>query len=389
MPDRAPITPAVLQWARRTAKISVDTAAAKVGVSTERLSEWEIGASQPTMVQAETLAKFYKRPFSLFFLPDIPRDFTPLKDFRKNAPELSTASLFIIREIQERQAWISDFYQENGEDPLPFVGKFTITDAIDKVAKDIRDTLGISPPEYQTGNPVKEWVDKAESKGIFVSRSSFIHSRMKFDSDEMKGFAIVDGYAPFIFINTEDWRAPQLFTLVHELVHIWIGVSAVSNESDFQLRLRGELHEVERFCNEVAAMVLMPKDNMLSLPRSVFRSSNDVFAIAKSWGVSSFALLVRALFMGLINHAEYNTLKEQAEIAFRAYVKKEEERRKREKGKENGPSYYLLQLNKVSRLFTENVLQAYRSGEIPPTQASNLLNVPTNNFSKLEKFIYP
>ncbi|ADB42129.1 XRE family transcriptional regulator [Spirosoma linguale] len=388
MADKAPITPQVLRWARLTAKFSIEIAATKVKVAAEKLDEWENGISQPTIVQAQSLAKLYKRPFAILFLPNIPTDFQPLQDYRKNADELSTASIFIIREIQERQAWISEFYQENGEAPLPFVGKFSIRDSSDTVAADILKTLEIRSPYYQTSNPVKEWVDKAEAKGVFISRSSFIHSRMKFDSDEIKGFAIADEYAPFIFVNTEDWKAPQLFTLVHELAHIWIGQSGVSNESDLELKLKHQIHQVEAFCNEVAAAALMQNESMNRLNRNVFKSQVELFTTAKNWGVSSFALLVRALHMNLISTQEYNNSKAQADSAYKQYLVREEAKREsQKKDTDGGPSYYQLQLNKVSPHFTRFVLEAYRSGMIPPTQASSLLNVKTNNFPKLEKYL--
>lgn len=79
MADKAYITPNVLQWARESARMTEEVAAAKVSVSVERLKEWEVGFEQPTIHQAQTLAKAYKRPFALFFLPDIPTDFRPMK----------------------------------------------------------------------------------------------------------------------------------------------------------------------------------------------------------------------------------------------------------------------------------------------------------------------
>jgi len=173
MADKAYITPNVLKWARESARMTEETAAAKVSVKVDRLKEWEAGTSQPTIKQAQTLAKAYKRPFALFFLPEIPRDFQPLQDFRKSGSKsLTTSSIFIIREIQQKQAWISDVYSENQEEKLDFVGRFSIEDDPQSVAKDILDTLKINPALYKTDNPIKEWIDAAESNGIFVSRTS-------------------------------------------------------------------------------------------------------------------------------------------------------------------------------------------------------------------------
>lgn len=391
MADKAYITPNVLKWARESARMTEETAAAKVSVKVDRLKEWEAGTSQPTIKQAQKLAKAYKRPFALFFLPEIPRDFQLLQDFRKSGSKsLTTSSIFIIREIQQKQAWISDVYSENQEEKLDFVGRFSIEDDPQSVAKDILDTLKINPALYKTDNPIKEWIDAAESNGIFVSRTSFIHSRLKLDSEELQGFAIADAHAPFVFVNSDDWNAPQLFTLVHELAHIWIAETGISNEVEPDLKQKDKFHPVELFCNEVAANALMPKEIILNFDSASFNNSKDVFKVAKQLGVSSFALLVRALNLNIISLPIYQKLKKQADIDFAEYLKREAEKKakQKEKDKQGGPNYFLLQLNRNSRLFTQTVLDAFRGGFIEPTLASNLLNVQVNKFSKLESQLY-
>lgn len=391
MADKAFITPNVLKWARESARMTEEIAAAKVSVPVERLKEWEAGISLPTIRQAQTLAKAYKRPFALFFLPEVPRDFQPLQDFRKpGSKSLTTSSIFIIREIQQQQAWISDLHAENEDDKLPFVGRFSIKDNPQEVAKDILTTLKLTPTFYKTDNPIREWIDAAETAGIFVSRTSFIHSKLKLDSEELQGFAIADPYAPFIFINSDDWNAPQLFTLVHELAHIWIAETGISNEVQPEVKNKDKFHPVELFCNEVAANALMPSAVIQNIDTSAFQNSTEVFRIAKQLGVSSFALLVRALNLSLITLPVYQKLKKQADIDYAEYLKKEADRKSKLKDKEKkgGPNYFLLQLNRNSRLFTQSVLDAFRGGLIEPTLASNLLNVQVNKFQKLESQLY-
>ena len=387
MANRAFITPKVLKWARESAKMTEDIAAAKVSLPVHKLKQWEAGSSQPTIRQAQTLAKAYKRPFALFFLPEIPRDFQPLQDYRvKGAKDLTTSSIFIIREIQQKQTWISDLLAENGEDKLSFVGRFSVDDDPENVADDILCTLGIQPSKYQTENPIREWIDGAESKGIFVSRTSFIHSRLKLDSEELQGFAIADPFAPFVFINSEDWNAPQLFTLVHELAHIWIAETGISNEIAPEIKNKEKFHPVELFCNKVAASALMPKELVLNLEPRIYQNSKEVFKAAKRFGISSFALLVRALNLNLISLPVYQKLKNQADIDYADYLNREAEKKATQKKKEKsgGPNYFLLQLNRNGRLFTQTVLDAFRGGFIEPTLASNLLNVQINKFRKLE-----
>jgi Zn-dependent peptidase ImmA (M78 family)/transcriptional regulator with XRE-family HTH domain len=388
MADKAYITPKVLKWARESAKMSIESAAAKVSVDPMRLKEWEEGATQPTIHQGEVLAKAYKRPFALFFLPDVPRDFQPLQDFRKkNAKPLSTASIFMIREIQQKQTWISELFQDNDEQPLPFVGKHNLLSKAVTVSNDILETLQISPLHYSTNNPIMEWVNKSERRGIFISRTSFIHSRLLLDKEELQGFSIADKYAPFVFVNSKDWNAPQLFTLVHELAHIWIAESGVSNEIEPNLNNKDTLNPVELFCNEVAANALMPLEAMKELDITVFNSPVAVFRTSKLFGVSSFAFLVRAYNLQLISTAQYQKLKTEAEYEFKAFLLHEEEKKARQKEQDGGPNPYLLRLNKNSRLFTQIVLDAFRGGSIPPTLASSLLNTQVNNFKKLEAFM--
>ena len=121
-----------------------------------------------------------------------------------------------------------------------------------------------------------------------------------------------------------------------------------------------------------------------------FNNSKDVFKVAKQLGVSSFALLVRALNLNIISLPIYQKLKKQADIDFAEYLKREAEKKakQKEKDKQGGPNYFLLQLNRNSRLFTQTVLDAFRGGFIEPTLASNLLNVQVNKFSKLESQLY-
>ncbi|MFT4804712.1 MAG: Zn-dependent peptidase ImmA (M78 family)/transcriptional regulator with XRE-family HTH domain [Psychroserpens sp.] len=391
MATKAYITPNVLKWARESARMTEEVAASKVSVSVDRLAEWENGENQPTIRQAQNLAKAYKRPFSILFLPEIPRDFQPLQDFRKNGSKpLSTSSIFIIREIQQKQSWISDTNEENAEDKLPFVGKYSLNDNPKVIANDIIQTLGITAGHYESQNPIKEWITKAESKGIFISRTSFIHSRLKLDSEELQGFAIADPYAPFVFINSDDWNAPQLFTLVHELAHIWIAETGISNNIELDFKKPSDFNNVEWFCNEIAANALIPETIIKNLDIRVFIDSKSVFNAARAIGVSSFSFLVRALNLSIISLPSYKRLKAQADIDFKEYLKIEAEKKARQKAKENsgGPNYFLLQLNRNSRLFTQTVLDAFRGGLIEPTLASNLLNVQTNKFQKLEAQLY-
>ena len=391
MANKAYITAKVFKWARESAKMTEEIAASKVAVPIEKFKEWENGNDYPTIRQAQKLAKAYRRPFALFFLPDVPNDFQPLQDFRKaGSKELSTPSIFIIREIQQKQAWIRDVNEESNENKVSFIGKYSIKDNPKIVAQDILNELNINPLNYSSNNPILEWIDKAESNGVFISRSSFIHPRLKLDSNEIQGFAIADSYAPFVFINSDDWNAPQLFTLVHELAHLWISETGISNDIEPSIKNINEYNPIELFCNEVAANALIPIEFIENLDDKAFDHAKEVFKNAKSIGVSSFALLVRALNLNIISFSVYNNLKHQADIEYNEFLKREENKKLKQKQKEKqgGPDYFLLLLNRNSRLFTQTVLDAFHGGAIEPSLASNLLNVQVNKFPKLEAQMY-
>jgi Zn-dependent peptidase ImmA (M78 family) len=176
--------------------------------------------------------------------------------------------------------------------------------------------------------------------------------------------------------------------LIHELAHLWIAETGISNNIEPTIKKAKEINPIELFCNEVAANALMPSDYIKNLESNVFANSQEVFKAAKNIGVSSFALLVRALNLNIISLNNYNKLKVQADKDYRDFLQREEEKKKKAKEKKGGPNYFLLQLNRNSRLFTQTVLDAFHGGSIEPTQASSLLNVKVNKFPKLEAQMY-
>jgi Zn-dependent peptidase ImmA (M78 family) len=389
MVDRARVTPEVVKWARETAKFSIAESAQKMKVPVEKIKEWESGASHPTIAQGKNLAKLYKRPFALFFLPEIPSDFQPLQDYRnKGSKALTSSSVFIIREIRQKQAWLREYFEETRANKLDFVGAYSADSEPSFVADNILSVLEINPLRYKNNNPILEWIEKAEAKRIFVSRTSFIHSKLKLDGDELQGFAIADSYAPFVFINSEDWNSSQLFTLVHELVHIWINESGISNNIDNENMNDKTYSEIEKFCNEVAAIALMPTELFDTTKVNYFGSFAETYALSKKLGVSVFALLIRAYKISAISSSKYNELRALAEVNYLEFIRKEEAKKLKNKSNaQGGPNYYLLQVNRNSRLFTRVALDAFRGGSIEATVASSLLNMKSNKFSKLEAFI--
>jgi Zn-dependent peptidase ImmA (M78 family) len=386
MPTKA--NPEILKWGRKSAKITLEKAAKTISKTCkpERIKDWEDvnGKEAPSVKQVEKLARLYRRPVDVFYLPFIPKDFPPLKDFRRQKDEYNTALVFMMREIQEKQEWLSNFLQKNREKKLDFVGRYNVKSKPADVAKDIRKTLGINSKQNDV-KPLKHWIEKAEAKRIYVSLSSNYHTRLKLDSDIFKGFAIADKFAPFIFLNSDDWDHGQLFTLVHELAHIWIGVSGVSNETEISpVNIHG-MHVVEKFCNEVAILALLPEEELAPfIPDKGDILLKNISKASRKLGVSNSAITIRAMQLGLISNDKFIQLKKESEDAWKEFLFKESQKKK----SSGGPNYYVMQLRRSSKAYSNIIMNFYKGGKINGAEASRLLKVKEGNFQKFEKYIY-
>ena len=138
----------------------------------------------------------------------------------------------------------------------------------------------------------------------------------------------------------------------------------------------------------MTANALMPEYIIRNIPPNIVENSAEIFKVVRKLGVSSFAFLVRALNLNLISLISYKKLKNEADAEYKAFLKREEDKKAKQKESVGGPSPYLLKLNRNSKLFTQAVLDAFRGGFIEPTQASKLLNTQVNKFSKLEAQLY-
>lgn len=380
--QKAYINNNILIWARESANMQIDVAAKKIPCKEETLQSWELGDDYPSVNQAEKLAKLYNRPLAVFYLPFPPKDFQTLRDFRRQGnANYSTSLIFIIREIQQKQNWLKEFFQDIGAEKLPFIGKYSLSDSINEIAKDIRETIGINN-YLGVNNILKHWIEKIEQKRIFISQTSSLHSYMKLEVDEVRGFTIADKIAPFIFINSRDADTANLFTLLHELAHLWINASGVSNISniDFRENQSNLFDPVEIFCNKIAAEALMPELEIKAIIKTK-PSQDELKKIAKQFGVSKIALSTRLVNLKIISNDYYETIKSQYydESMFYELNKKQQT---------GAPDWYLLRLRRNGRNFSNIVISNYKNGQITGTDASSLLGVKINNFSKYENQLY-
>ncbi len=390
MAEKAYITKSVLLWGRKSSKYSIDEVAIKLKVEKEVIEKWEDESSEeyPTLKQLETLSNLYKRHLAVFYLPEPPRDFETLRDFRKNqnSKDFSKGLNFMLREIQDKQLWMKEYLIDNKETELDFIGRFGLNDNPNKIAENILKETKINIL-VQTPNYLNYLIEKIEAKRIFVTLSSNYHNRMLLDPTEFRGFAISDKLAPFIFINSADSKNAQIFTLIHELVHLWINSTGISDLNSIEFRdtdNQNKYDKTEILCNRVTAEILMPEHYFRNEIENKSISINLIDQLAKIFNVSSYAINVRLLNLNIITLNKFNEFKKITDKRFEDFQNKNSQKVK----SKGGPDYYLMQTRRNSNSFTHLIVGNYRSDNISLNEASSLLNIKVNNLPKLEKYLF-
>ncbi|MDE0118670.1 MAG: XRE family transcriptional regulator [Bdellovibrionales bacterium] len=396
------ITPSVIKWARKKAHYSIDVAAKKVGVKTEKLEEWENGKGLPTVTQARKMSQVYRRPLAAFYLSEPPKDFPLLKDFRTvegKTPKYSTPLVFLMRQMQERQIWLSQYLKERGYEKLQFVGSGSMRSPSKIVSRNIIKTIWTNESQYfevlsnsrSTSGFLNSWLSQCERKGIFISRTSNINSHNLIPVKEARGFVISDEYAPFIFINSKDSASAQLFTLLHELVHLWLDISGVPEHFSISYTDKefNSNSKKEFFCNQIAAEILMPEETIRNLPKIKDFTTDSVRQFIKEhfkqFKVSRLAFLVRLKTLSLLrNNKIFNSLKNEYIEEHNRY---KEEQKKKMKKSDGGLNPNILKIYANGESFTKIVISSYKGGFISGRDASNLLDLKLNRMEKIIKIL--
>ena len=245
---RVTVRPELLHWACERAGFDLET----LGHRFPKLADWARGKGSPTLKQLEGFAKATSTPVGYLFLQMPPVERMPIPDFRtmaKNYAERPSPNLLeTVYLCQQRQEWYRDFARSNRSDRLSFVGSVQTASDVVTTAGQIRAALGFDLNERRRlptwTDALRRFIEQADALGVLVMVSGVVGSnnRRKLDPREFRGFALTDDLAPLVFINGADTKAAQIFTLAHELAHIWIGQSALS---DSQASLVPE-HKVER-----------------------------------------------------------------------------------------------------------------------------------------------
>ncbi len=292
----------VLRWAIQRAANHIDTEVEEQWLDTEKY---------PTIRQAQTIAKRLSIPFGFLFLSESPVEELPIPDLRtRDDLALVVPSLNLRDQLEwvtSKQRWFADLRRREGGETLSFVASANFRQTTSEVADAIEDELKLTAIRIQATS----WTDymrllvrRAETKEILVMRSGVVamNNRRHLDTNEFQGFAIADSMAPLIFINTNDYITASIFTYAHELAHIWLGESGITLSEE-----EGDTDglDVEQFCNQVAAQLLVPEDQFDDawMPQQPVDAQID--QLVRRFRVSSIVILRRALDTERISQNEF------------------------------------------------------------------------------------
>ena len=368
---RVDVQPAVMRWAYERARLDPAVLAKRM----PQLPAWESGEKRPTLKQLEAFGRATHTPIGWLLGEKPPHEPMPIPDFRTIADTpVSRPSGDLLDTVylcQLRQWWYEEFVRMEGEPPLSFVGSAALTEPAARVATGIRETLGFDLDERERlatwTEALRRFIEQADAAGVLVMVSGVVGSnnRRKLDPAEFRGFALADARAPLVFVNGADAKAAQMFTLAHELAHIWLGETALSDSEARQV----PNHRVERWCNEVAAELLVPLAVLREEHRPDAELRGELDRLARRFKVSTLVILRRIRDMGFLCLDDYWAAYD-AELA-----------RLREPGGEGGGNFYLTLGARVSKRFARAIVVSTLEGRSPFTEAFRLLG-----FRKMRTF---
>lgn len=366
MSVRVPVKPELISWALNQANLELSD----LGRQSNKVVGWLEGSQQPTLNQLQSFAKSTHVPFGYLMMSEPPALEKPLPDFRRRDGRSSSYSQELAGEIysqQRRQAWFRDYALDQGLDVVDWVGSASLSDAPEVVAISLREQWGFS-----TAGRAQDYVESRkevftflEGQGVLVSVTGFFGStRRSFDAEEFSGFSLSDEYAPLIFVNGKESHAAQIFTMFHEVGHLLLGESGMSDDVED----RSASHRSERWCDEFAAAFLMPASEVSRFaPRTL--TEGAVLPVAKRFRVSALALLNRLRDLGLISFEQWSAVYPELEARALEVLKKEAEK------KSSGGEFYKSHPFVVGPRFARAVYRDALSGRTSHPDAHRILGI--------------
>lgn len=337
-----------------------------------KVLEWLEGEKKPTVKQLEVFSKKVHLPYGYLFLSEPPQEQLPIPYFRTNRSVTDSLDINVYDTIillQQRQDWLSNYLKDNNFNKLPYVGKYNKINDVKKIVDDIRQTLQLSENwacQFRTWQEAQaHLVLNIEDKGIIAIFNGIVenNTHRPIPVDECRGFVLVNEYAPFMFVNNADFKSAQMFTIVHELAHIWTGNSA---GFDFR-KLQPANDPIEILCDKVAAEFLVPENEF----NVVWNQEPNNFKYAsRHFKVSEIVIARRALDNGKISRQQFFSF--YKEYSSREFAKKANQ--------ESGGDFYATTKKRISVTFASHINQAVKSGNLLYRDAYKLTGLKGDTF---------
>lgn len=386
------VKPSILKWARKSAGLSLEEAAAKVGINAARgvsgedrllaLETEEGEVSRPVVLK---MAKIYRRPLVSFYLEEPPERGDRGEDFR-TLPEQHTDSEplvdALVRDVRARQTTVRSILVEEEEaQPLPFVSSMSRNDGVGPVLASIRKLLNLDLAAFRAQGSAEAGFSllrrQVETAGVYVLLIGNLGSHHSaIDVEAFRGFALADPIAPFVVINDQDAKTAWSFTLLHEVVHLWIGATGVSGGS-----AEGP---TEQFCNDVASNFLLPEAELTQLEARIgvdeAEIAREITQFANERLISRTLVAYRLYRIGAINPGVWRSLTGTFKIE---WLRSRAAQRERARGQEGGPNYYIIRRHRLGAALLNFVARSMSEGILTPTRASKLLGVKARSVHPL------
>ena len=388
------INPALLTWARETAGFTRAEAAKRLKINEGRLTAWEDPADEdaPSIPQLRKIAVLFKRPLAVFYLQEAPPRFEVIRDLRRlpgvGARSYSPAVQLELRAANERRELALELAEDLEQEIPRFTLSATMQEDSEVVGARIRAALGITTDlqlhwrDNDGRAGFNAWRGRIENLGVLVFQTT------RFLSDEASGFTIAADTLPVIAVNRNDAPTRRTFSLVHELAHLMIRMSGVS-ELETDVDRPPEDQRIEVFCNSVAAAALIPHDVLLAEPRVVAQgvrsatwSDAEIGDIARNFNVSREAVLRRLLTLNRTTENFYRQKRSQYITEYLASQKRKKEKAAETEVKRNMPQETVSNFGKR---FVNMLLDNYHQDRMTLSEISGYLGLKVKHVAKLEE----
>ena len=395
MDQNIPINPENVAWAQARAGLDTESLAKKMEVSPIHLLSWLDGREPMTFEQVKTLAEQTHTPIGYLLSSKPPNDVLPIRDFRFFGDRGQTLLppsgdlLETVYLMQQRQDWFHEYLVASGASSLPFVEHHGLRQdmAVAVVVASIRECLHIAQGKgiaehlggpYDAIGHLVEFI--AEQTGILIMLDGFVGAmpRRRLKVTDFRGFALCNDYAPLLFVNGQGRIVEQIYTLVHELAHIWIGEAGISNLDGATLDNAGA---VELFCDAVAVELLVPHECMFRIWASGPAPEQCIAMIARQCNVSTLLVARCALSHALISKQWYTDYHERE-------THREDASGSDKATEESDADFFTAYFRRVDRRLAIAVIVATLEGRLFYREAHRLLGITkTKTFNRLAELL--